>query len=176
MRLKIKHLGYRLVHWFLKKDSSPHKGDPNKHTPSRGRRMVWGGSWNELSPSGQKTSHLCGLRWKPCWGPCKTTWKNLETEERGPMIVPSSKYQTCNRRSSGTLISFCRLERARENKRGPRGSPCWTPQDDKIQHGAQMVGGNRFVPMLVRSLCLDAGNYRFSAIRRMTTRDTWLGK
>ena len=45
-----------------------------------------------------------------------------------PMRTPSSKYQELHGRCSERWVATG--YRAQEKKRGPRGSPCWTPEDE----------------------------------------------
>ena len=109
-------------------------GEPNRSTPPSemdNRHISGGNSGNDWSPEGQKISHLGRFRWRPKVGPNCWNLSMRETiDERGPMKVPSSKYQTENRSPSICPTWSNRSRRTREKRRGPRRSPCWTPAED----------------------------------------------
>ena len=87
----------------------------------------------ELKPLLMNTSHLEMLMWRPKGGP--RSWINFRTENKddlGPASALSSRYKEWNSRGEpqSLTIALIRTFSTRERNRGPRGSPCCTPDLD----------------------------------------------
>ena len=82
------------------------------------------------------SSHLVKLIWIPRAGPNSSNRCTARsTAGRLPARTPSSRYQACSsklKQSSSASIVDTSLWRAKENNRGPRGSPCCTPHSEVI--------------------------------------------
>ena len=111
-----------------KKSAVPQTGEPSNSTPpclSPSRRTSTGNSGKDWSPDGQKTSHLSIFRWRPNLGPfSKNCVNKSEMAERDPTNEPSSRYHSCNDDSYGRSVLSISSRRTKENRSGPRGSPC----------------------------------------------------
>jgi hypothetical protein len=114
-------------------------GIPRRSTPSAEKRRETSGEKKEEdkavgSIEGHQSSHLPRLSSNPMAGAFdRRMAKALATSAIEPIKTPSSRYQVW-RVSPGTepAISCTMGWRARENRRGPRGSPCCTPHELEI--------------------------------------------
>ena len=111
-------------------------GQPRRQNPAQVTGTSGGRGDREATQSlGTKRRDLPLLRWRPTGGPSvMTMWSAAERSLGRPTRVPSSRYQAFKARlGTSALIRSTMGWRVKANPSGPRGSPCYTPQQLRME-------------------------------------------
>ena len=122
-------------------------GQPSRTKPSLVTGMSDGRGLRPKSSSlGMKSRDFALFRFSPLVGLSSSMMLIAFIKSSGdPQRVPSSRYHTLIRRlGTSRLIRSTIGWRAKAKPRGPKGSPCWTPQQLRIVWSPRCSIGNEY--------------------------------